>query len=90
MAVYAGLHPENVVALLFVDPIGDQRAARMQVDVLVQLLESPSFQTTALAYYEAILGNASPAVRESVLDALPETSQEAIVGDALPKTLRPW
>lgn len=80
VAVYAGMHPDRVRALLFVDPIGDQRSVSMQLDMLVQLLESPSFQATAGAYYEGILTNASSSVRESVLSALNQTSQEAIVG----------
>ena len=80
IAVYAGQHPARVRGLLFVDPIGDQRAARTQIDMLVQLLQSPSFQTTAWAYYQGILSNASPGVQEQVLAALGETSQEAIIG----------
>ncbi len=80
VAVYAGMHPQKVRALLFVDPIGDQRSIRMQIDMLVQFLESPSFHATAGAYYEGILTNAAPSVRESVLSALGQTSQEAIVG----------
>ena len=80
VAVYAGQHPDRVAALLFVDPIGDVRGVGAQIEMLIQLLDSPSFQSTARVYYEGILANASPAVREAVMASLFETSQEAIVG----------
>lgn len=79
-AVYAGQHPDRVAALLFVDPIGDQRGVGAQIEMLVMLLDSPSFQSTARLYYEGILANALPTVREAVMASLLETSQEAIVG----------
>ena len=79
IATYAGAHPERVAGLFFVDPIGDQRSARMQVDMLVQMLQSPAYQSAAMMYYEAILVNATPDVRGQVLAALGQTSQEALV-----------
>ena len=79
IATYAGAHPERVVGLFFVDPIGDQRSARMQVDMLVQMLQSPAYQSAAMMYYEAILVNATPDVRGQVLADLGQTSQEALV-----------
>lgn len=79
IATYAGLHPERVAGLVFVDPIGDQRAARAQIDMLIQMLQSPSSQAAAMMYYETILASAAPGVREQVLEALGETSQEALV-----------
>jgi pimeloyl-ACP methyl ester carboxylesterase len=79
VATYAGAHPERVAGLFFVDPIGDQRSARTQVDMLVQMLQSPAYQSAAMMYYEAILVNATPDVRGQVLAALGQTSQEALV-----------
>ncbi len=79
IATYAGGHPQRVAGLLFVDPIGDQRAARTQIDMLIQMLQTPSSRAAALTYYQAILANAAPGVRQQVLEALQETSQEALV-----------
>jgi pimeloyl-ACP methyl ester carboxylesterase len=79
VATYAGAHPERVAGLFLVDPIGDQRSARTQVDILVQMLQSPAYQSAAMMYYEAILVNATPDVRGQVLAALGQTSQEALV-----------
>ncbi len=44
------------------------------------MLDSPQGETTAQAYYEGILANALPAVRDNVLGALADTAQQAIVG----------
>jgi pimeloyl-ACP methyl ester carboxylesterase len=79
VATYAGAHPNRVAGLFFVDPIGDQRSARTQIDMLVQMLQSPAYQSTAMMYYEAILVNATPDVRGEVLASLTQTSQEALV-----------
>ena len=79
VAAYAGANPDRVAGLFFADPIGDQRTASMQIQMLVQMLQSPSYQTAALTYYEAILFNAAPGVREQVLESLNHTSQAALV-----------
>jgi pimeloyl-ACP methyl ester carboxylesterase len=79
VATYAGAHPNRVAGLFFVDPIGDQRSARTQIDMLVQMLQSPAYQSAAMMYYEAILVNATPDVRGEVLASLNQTSQEALV-----------
>ena len=79
VAAYAGANPDRVAGLFFADPIGDQRTASMQIQVLVQMLQSPSYQTAALTYYQAILFNAAPGVGEQVLESLNHTSQAALV-----------
>ncbi len=79
-AAYAGAHPNRVRGLLFADPIGDQRSTSAQIEVLVRLFESPSFEQSAQLYYEAILINAAPDVRVQVLEALRQTSRQAIIG----------
>lgn len=79
VAAYAAANPNRVAGLFFADPIGDQRTVSMQLQVLVQMLQSPSYQTAAQAYYEALLFNAAPGVREQVLESLNHTSQAALV-----------
>jgi len=79
VAAYAGANPNRVAGLFFADPIGDQRTASMQIQMLVQMLQSPSYQMAALTYYQAILFNAAPGVGEQVLESLNHTSQAALV-----------
>lgn len=80
VATYAGRHPDRVAGILFVDPIGDQRQIRQQLDIMVQMLQSDGYQQTIESYWQLILANAAPGVAGQVLDALRQTRQEAVIG----------
>ncbi len=80
VATYAGAHPERVKGVLFADPIGDQRAARFQIDMLLQSFQTSAYAQASRSYYELIVGNAAPGVRGQVLSALDETAKEAVIG----------
>lgn len=80
IATYAGRHPGRVAALLFVDPIGDQRALRNELDPFMMMLRGEAYQGTIEAYWRLILTNAREQVAESVLNDLRRTPQEAVIG----------
>lgn len=70
---YAGLHPERVAALVYVDAVGDFSAfPRAAVDAELAKEQSPSFDAAArrAAISESLGPKAKPATRERVLASL--------------------
>lgn len=79
-AVYAGAHPDRVAGVVFADPIGDQRAVRQQLDMMIQMLDSDGYQQTIETYWQFILTNAAAGVPEPVMRALRATPRAAVIG----------
>jgi pimeloyl-ACP methyl ester carboxylesterase len=80
IAKYAGRHPDRVAGLMFVDPIGDQRKVRDEIDAFVQMLAPETYEPWIESFFGAILANSQPQVREQVMLDLKATPREAVVG----------
>ncbi len=72
LTTYAGLHPEAVAGLVYVDAIGDAHAfPRDQVAALVAKETAPGFGAPERrAVFEEMLATARPATRKAVLASL--------------------
>ncbi len=56
IATYAGMHPERVAALLFIDAIGDSRnAPRDQIDPFLQAMRSEAYSQLVEGHWQRIL-----------------------------------
>ncbi len=83
IATYAGMHPERVAGLLFIDAIGDARnAPREQIDPFMSALRSEAYAGLIEGHWRNILTHADSAVTEAVLASLRRTPKAAII-DAL-------
>jgi len=80
-AVYASKHPDRVVGLLFVDPIGDGRKVpQEEIDPFMTALRSEAYGETIEAYWHSILMNADSSVVHAVIASLRNTPKEVILG----------
>lgn len=79
-AVYAGEHPPTVAGLVLLDPVGEQRRAREEIEDFVSRLRSGPYRETIEGYWRTILGEAGPEVRGAVLADLGRASPEAVIG----------
>jgi len=80
IATYAGMHPERVAALLFVDAIGDSRnAPRDQIDPFLAALRSEAYAQIVEGHWHRILQYADSTVTNAVLASLRRTPQAAVV-----------
>lgn len=75
---YAGAHPERVVGLLLVDPVGDGTQTRSdEVTPFLQRLET-DYDSTIQGYWSQIAGP-DDAIRQRLLADLGATPREAVV-----------
>lgn len=75
---YAGAHPDRVVALLLVDPIGDgKQLPAAETHPFLAALDS-NYETTIQGYWTGIAGPDS-AIRQRLLNDLGATPREAVV-----------
>ncbi len=81
IATYAGMHPERVAALLFVDAIGDTRnAPREQIESFMSALRSDAYTEMIEGHWRRILVHADSLVTETVLASLRRTPKTVIIG----------
>jgi pimeloyl-ACP methyl ester carboxylesterase len=77
---YAGRHPERVAGLLLVDPNGDQsRVPREQVEPFLAAIREDPLRELADYFRQLVVGG-DPDAGRWVLDDLPLTSEDAVVG----------
>jgi len=80
IATYAGVHPERVAGLLFVDPIGDtSKLPRQAVEQFLSVLRTEAYAETVEAHWRGILLNADSAVTQQVIAGLRETPKEVVI-----------
>ncbi|MGH7491731.1 MAG: alpha/beta fold hydrolase [bacterium] len=81
IAAYAGMHPERVAGLLFVDPIGDARKApKDEIDKWLSVLRTEAYAEAIEAHWRSILMNADSSVTQAVIASLHHTPKEAVLG----------
>ncbi len=80
IATYAGMHPERVAGLLFVDAIGDSRnAPREQIEPFMNALRSEAYADIVEGHWRNILVHADSTVTNAVLASLRHTPKAAII-----------
>jgi pimeloyl-ACP methyl ester carboxylesterase len=80
IATYAGMHPERVAALLFIDAIGDTRnAPREQIEAFMSAMRSEAYSEMVEGHWRRILVHADSVVTNAVLLSLRRTPKAAIV-----------
>lgn len=80
-AAYASENPGKVAAILFVNPVGDQRKApQEQVQQFMQMVTSDRYEDVMHDYWSQILRNSEEDVKTRVISSMEATQREAVVG----------
>lgn len=78
---YAGAHPDRVAGLFLLDPASDGRMMPKEMgDGLMAALRSDAYQATIDGYWESIIGNAAPAIRNRIMADLRATPAATMIG----------